>query len=224
MARNTEAVCRMCRREGIKLYLKGLRCDSDKCALSESRGGERNDKIKMRHPRPAPGVHGARRGKVTDYGLHLREKQKVKNFYGVLERQFRQYFKMAERMKTNTGDALMMLLESRLDNVVSRLGFAASRSQARQLVRHGHILVNGRRMSIPSYLVRPGDEIAVKTANAKLVEQAKITLVECQKYIPDFLGLGDGKDPVGHVLRKPGMDDCSVPDLKIQLILELCSK
>ena len=224
MARNTGAVCRRCRREGVKLYLKGFRCESDKCALSESKGGDRNDRIRMRHPRPAPGIHGARRGKVTDYAIHLREKQKVKSFYGVLERQFRQYFHTAERMKMNTGAALMMLLESRLDNVVSRLGFAASRAQARQMVRHGHITVNGRRMSIPSYLVRPGDVIAIRPGQPKVLEQVKMTLAELQKYIPEFLGLTEGAEPEGHVLRRPGMDDCSAPNLNIQLILEICSK
>ena len=178
----------------------------------------------MRHPRPAPGIHGARRGKVTDYAIHLREKQKVKSYYGVLERQFRTYFRTAERMKANTGEALMMLLESRLDNVVNRLGFAASRAQSRQLIRHGHILVNGRRMSIPSYLTRPGDVIAIRAGQPKVLEQVKMTLAENQKYIPDFLGLTEGKEPEGHVLRRPGMDDCSVPQLNIQLILEICSK
>ena len=135
MARTTGPVCRLCRRESIKLFLKGTRCDTDKCAVTRRQG--------------VPGMHNFRRGKLTDYGVHLREKQKVKHYYGVLERQFRQMFKEAQCSKGNTGTALMSLLERRLDNVVHRLGFALSRAQARQIVRHGHILVNGRRVDIP---------------------------------------------------------------------------
>ncbi len=135
MARTTGPVCRLCRREGMKLFLKGTRCDTDKCAV-----------IARQNP---PGMHTFRRGKLTDYGMHLREKQKVKHYYGVLERQFRQYFQEAQRAKGNTGEALMTLLESRLDNIVHRLGFGLSRSQARQMIRHGHITVNGRRAGHP---------------------------------------------------------------------------
>src|SRR5437868_1137506 len=132
MARTTGPVCRLCRREGMKLFLKGSRCDTPKCAV------ERRDS--------APGMHNTRRGKLTDYGVHLREKQKVKHYYGVLERQFRVYFQQAERSKGNTGETLMSLLERRLDNVVHRLGFGQSRAQARQLIAHGHITVNGHRV------------------------------------------------------------------------------
>ena len=148
MARTTGPVCRLCRRDGLKLFLKGSRCDTPKCAI------ERRD--------TPPGMNQARRGKLTDYGIHLREKQKVKHYYGVLERQFRGYFALAEKGKGNTGEALMMLLERRLDNIVHRLGFGQSRAQARQLIAHGHITVNGHRVDIPSYLVKANDMIRVK--------------------------------------------------------------
>lgn len=140
MGRITGPVCRLCRRDGLKLFLKGSRCDSPKCAFE-------------RRPTP-PGVQQKRRSKPTDYGLRLREKQKLKHYYGVLERQFRTYFARAERGKGNTGETLLSLLERRLDNVVHRLGFAASRAAARQMVMHGHITINGRRVDVPSYLVR----------------------------------------------------------------------
>src|SRR3990170_6537789 len=154
MARITGPVCRLCRRDGLKLFLKGTRCDTPKCAI------ERRD--------TAPGMHQYRRGKQTDYGLHLREKQKVKHYYGVLERQFRRYFEKAEHTKGNTGDVLMSLLERRLDNVVHRLGFALSRSAAKQLISHGHITVNGKRVDVPSYLVKVGDVIRIKNRSKSL--------------------------------------------------------
>ena len=154
MARTTGPVCRLCRRDGLKLFLKGSRCDTPKCAI------ERRD--------TPPGMNQARRGKLTDYGIHLREKQKVKHYYGVLERQFRGYFARAEKGKGNTGEALMMLLERRLDNIVHRLGFGQSRAQARQLIAHGHITVNGHRVDIPSYLVKPNDLIRVKNRSKSL--------------------------------------------------------
>src|SRR6516162_5320436 len=147
MAREIDYKCKMCRREGIKLFLKGSRCDSPKCAI------ERRDQ--------APGMH-TRRGKLSEYGVRLREKQKLKRFYGVLERQFRRYFELASRSPENTGEQLLTIMERRLDNVVHRLGFAPSRAAARQLVLHGHITVNGHRASIPSMLLRAGDVVAVK--------------------------------------------------------------
>ena len=140
MARTTDPVCKLCRREGIKLYLKGTRCDSPKCAI------ERRDQ--------APGMH-VRRGKPSEYAIRLREKQKLKRFYGVLERQFRRYFALASRSPENTGEQLLTIMERRLDNVVHRLGFAPNRASARQLVSHGHIAVNGRACAIPSLLLRP---------------------------------------------------------------------
>src|SRR5580700_10253390 len=148
MARQLDYQCKLCRREGIKLYLKGARCESPKCAI------ERRN--------VAPGMHGYRRGKPTEYGVRLREKQKLKRFYGVLERQFRRYFTLASRSPENTGEVLLSIMERRLDNIVHRLGFASSRAGARQLVSHGHILVNGRVATIPSLLVKAGDAIAAK--------------------------------------------------------------
>ena len=147
MARYTGAVCRQCRREGMKLFLKGERCYSGKCAIDRRSY--------------APGQHGQSRKKYSEYGLQLREKQKVRRYYGVLESQFAKYFEMAEKKKGVTGDNLLSIVESRLDNVVYRLGFAMSRPEARQLVRHGHFTVNGKKVNIPSYLLNVGDVIAV---------------------------------------------------------------
>jgi small subunit ribosomal protein S4 len=208
MARNIEAVCRKCRREGFKLNLKGSRCDADKCAFNRRSN--------------APGMHGARKGKLTDYGVHLREKQKVKNYYGVLEKQFRKYFDMAERMKGNTGKVLMGLLERRLDNIVYRLGFGASRSQARQWVSHGHIQVNGRRVNIPSYLVRLGDEITVRN-RPKSTKAVKAVIDEGLRDVPDFLLRENTSSPKGVVMRLPTADDVNLP-VESALIVELCSK
>src|SRR3954447_5540949 len=148
MARTLDPVCKLCRREGVKLFLKGTRCESPKCAIER-----RNT---------APGMHGYRRGKLSEYGIRLREKQKLKRFYGVFERQFRRYFAIASRSPENTGETLLTILERRLDNVVHRLGFAPNRPSARQLVLHGHITLNGQRCSIPSLLLKPGDMISVK--------------------------------------------------------------
>jgi small subunit ribosomal protein S4 len=192
----------------MKLFLKGTRCDTPKCAV------ERRD--------TAPGMHQYRRGKLTDYGVHLREKQKVKHYYGVLERQFRNYFHEATRSKGNTGDTLMSLLERRLDNIVHRLGFGQSRSQARQLVRHGHITVNGRRVDVPSYLVRAGDVIRAKN-RAKSLQAVQANASENHRQIPDFLSLIEGPIPEGRVSRLPEAFDCSIP-VQTQLIIELCSK
>lgn len=208
MARQTGAVCRLCRREGIKLFLKGTRCDTPKCAV------ERRDN--------PPGQQQARRGKMTDYGTHLREKQKVKHYYGVLERQFRLYFAEASRSKGNTGESLMSLLERRLDNVVHRLGFGQSRAQARQMVTHGHITVNGRRLDIPSYLVRPGDVVRVKN-RTKSLNLVHANLAETQRQVPDFLSRLDGDLPEGRVNRLPENDDVSIA-VQTQLIIELCSQ
>jgi small subunit ribosomal protein S4 len=207
MARTTGPVCRLCRREGMKLFLKGNRCDTPKCAV------ERRDSV--------PGVH-MRRGKLTDYGIHLREKQKVKHYYGVLERQFRTYFAEAARSMGNTGDTLMVLLERRLDNVVHRLGFGHSRAQARQLVCHGHITVNGRRLDIPSYLVKTGDVIRVKNRK-KSLHAVQSILAEAHRQVPEFLSRLDASIPEGRVSRMPESLDVSIP-VQTQLIVELCSK
>ena len=208
MARYTGPVCRMCRREGGKLFLKGTRCDTPKC------GVERRDS--------PPGSQSFRRGKMTDYGLHLREKQKVKHYYGVLEKQFLRYYQRADRTKGNTGEVLMSLLERRLDNVVHRLGFGLSRAQARQLVSHGHITVNGRRVNVPSYLVRVGDVIRVKD-RPKSLGAVEASLSEFGREVPDFLVRVDGPKPEGHVVRLPEAEDISIP-VQPQLIVELCSR
>ncbi|MHB1034442.1 MAG: 30S ribosomal protein S4 [Pirellulales bacterium] len=208
MARHTGPVCRLCRREGMKLFLKGSRCDTPKCGI------ERRDTV--------PGMQ-TRRGKSTDYGLHLREKQKVKHYYGVLERQFRVLFDQATRSKGNTGERLMCLLESRLDNVVRRLGFGQSPAQARQVVAHGHITVNGRRVDIPNYLVQPGDVIRVKN-RPKSLQLVQSNLTEHPREVPDFLSLvTEGGMPEGQVTRLPEAADVSIP-VQAHLIIELCSK
>ncbi len=164
----------------------------------------------------------SRRSKPTEYALRLREKQKVKRYYGVMERQFRNYFEHAERTKGHTGDALMVLLERRLDNIVARLGIAQSRSQARLMVTHCHITVNGRLLNIPSYLVRAGDVIRIKV-RTKSQTLAQANRVAHGREVPDFLSLSDSPELEGHVLRLPGPADVSIP-ARTQLIVELCSK
>ena len=208
MARNTGAVCRLCRREGLKLFLKGDRCFKEKCAF-ERRGY-------------APGQHGRRRTKVQNYGIQLREKQKVKRMYGVLERQFRGYFARAARSKGITGANLLQTLERRLDNVVYRLGFASSRSMARQLVSHGHIQVNGRKMSIPSALVKPGNVVALREKSQKN-EQVKICVDTAKgRGVPAWLEL-DADQFRGTVRQLPARDEILMP-IQEQLIVELYSK
>jgi small subunit ribosomal protein S4 len=167
-------------------------------------------------------MHGIRRGKLTDYALHLREKQKVKVYYGALERQFRRYFQMASRSKKNTGEALMSLLERRLDNVVYRLGFASSRRQARQLISHGHIMVNGRKVDVSSYLTRVGDRIRPKD-RPKSMERVRAALQESTRPVPDFLARIEDPVPEGQVVRLPELADVSIP-VQTQLIIEFCSR
>ena len=208
MGRITGPVCRLCRRDGLKLFLKGSRCDTPKCAFE-------------RRPTP-PGVIQKRRPKPTDYGLRLREKQKVKHYYGVLERQFRTYFARAVRGKGNTGESLMALLERRLDNIVHRLGFAASRAAARQMVMHGHITINGRLLDIPSYLVKPGDLVRVKN-RIKSLQLVHAAIAENRREVPDFLSRIEGAIPEARIDRLPGADDVSLP-VQTNLIIELCSK
>ncbi len=208
MARYIGSVCRLCRREGMKLFLKGERCYSEKCAVTR-----RNY---------APGQHGQRRPKPSEYGLQLREKQKVKRIYGVLERQFRGYFARADRRKGITGENLLLTLEQRLDSVVYRLGFASSRAQARQLVCHGHFLVNNRKVDIPSYLVKTGDVIQVRERSRDL-EPIKTALetVE-QRGVPPWLEL-DKEEFKGIVQQLPTRDQITLP-IQEQLIVELYSK
>jgi small subunit ribosomal protein S4 len=208
MARYIDNKCKLCRREGMKLFLKGQRCFTDKCALS------RRD-----YP---PGVHAQRRSKVTDYGLHLREKQKLKRIYGVLERQFRLYFKEAERLKGNTGENLLSLLERRLDNVVLSSGFALSRNHARQLINHGHFRVNARRVDIPSYRVRPGDKVSVKDGDKTKKLVADAVEVNKSQVVPDWLSVtGDSMET--EVVALPRREHVPHP-IQEQLIIELCSK
>lgn len=209
MARYAGPVCRLCRREGMKLFLKGERCHAEKCAV------ERRN--------VPPGHHGkGRKAKLQGYGLQLREKQRVKRMYGVLERQFRRYFHEADRRKGITGETLLQLLESRLDNVVYRLGFATSRPQARQLVRHGHFLVNGRRADVPSYSLRAGDRVSVK---AKSVGNPAIAYAREEvkgRGVPEWLELGvDGQE--GRFAAVPTREQLNLP-VQEQLIVELYSK
>ena len=209
MARYVGPACRLCRREGMKLFLKGERCYGEKCAI------ERRN--------VPPGQHGkGRRARMAGYGLQLREKQRVKRMYGVLESQFRRYFKQADRKKGVTGETLLQLLEKRLDNVVYRLGFATSRPQARQLVRHGHFTVNGRRADIPSYSVRAGDKVAVRKNSVK--NPAIIYAMEEVKGrgIPEWLQL-DPENLAGLLTSIPTRDQLNLP-VQEQLIVELYSK
>ncbi len=209
MARYTGSVCRLCRREGMKLFLKGAKCYTEKCPVSKREY--------------APGQHGqGRRIKLSNYGLQLREKQKVKRTYGVLERQFKRYFHIAERAKGVTGEKLLQQLEQRLDNVIFRLGFAASRAQGRQLVRHGFVTVNGRRVTIPSYSVRAGDivQIVGSEGGVRMVRQ---TLEQVKdRGVPLWLEL-TVDDLKGKVLRPAQRADIQMP-VQEQLIVELYSK
>ena len=209
MARYAGPVCRLCRREGMKLFLKGERCHAEKCAV------ERRN--------VPPGHHGkGRKAKLQGYGLQLREKQRVKRMYGVLERQFRRYFHEADRRRGITGETLLQLLESRLDNVVYRLGFATSRPQARQLVRHGHFLVNGRRADVPSYSLRAGDRVSVKAKSANNPAIAYAREEVKGRGIPEWLELGaDGQE--GRFAAVPNREQLNLP-VQEQLIVELYSK
>ncbi|HEX6853546.1 MAG TPA: 30S ribosomal protein S4 [Candidatus Polarisedimenticolaceae bacterium] len=202
------AVCRLCRREGMKLFLKGDRCFKEKCAF-ERRGY-------------APGQHGRRRSKVQGYGIQLREKQKVKRMYGVLERQFRNYFQKAARRKGITGANLLQMLERRMDNVVYRLGFASSRAMARQLVAHGHFQVNGGNVNVPSALVDAGDVIVLHESSRKN-EAIKMCLDTAKgRGVPSWLEL-DADNFRGSVKQLPGRDEIQLP-IQEQLIVELYSK
>ena len=208
MARYTGAVCKLCRREGKKLFLKGDRCYTDKCAMNKRAF--------------APGQHGQGRTKTSDYGQQLREKQKAKRFYGVLESQFRGYFEQAERRPGQTGENLLSILESRLDNVVYRLGFAMSRAEARQMVSHGHFTVNGRKVNIPSYQVKPGMIVALKESSRSL-EKFKAN-VEANSFrpVPKWLEY-DANNMMAKVAAVPARDDIDLP-IEEHLIVELYSK
>ena len=208
MARYREALCRLCRRESEKLFLKGDRCYTEKCAVE-----------RRKYP---PGQHGQRRKKMSDYALQLREKQKAKETYGVLEKQFKRYFYQAERKSGITGSNLLQLLELRLDNIIYRLGFASNRRQARQLVLHGHITVNDKRVNIPSYLVRINDIIGIKETSKKIaVVEENISKIE-HRGMPGWVEL-DMNNLKGKVLHYPSRDEIEIP-VQEQLIIELYSK
>jgi small subunit ribosomal protein S4 len=208
LARYCGAVCRLCRRENTKLFLKGERCYTDKCAVD-----------RRQYP---PGQHGQRRSKLTDYGDQLREKQKLKRMYGVLEKQFKNYFQKAAQQKGITGENLLFFLERRLDNIVYRLGFAASRNEARQLVRHGHFSVNGRKATIPSLLVRPGDTVSLSEKSREIGKIKESLEVASRRGIARWLEL-DAASFTGKLVSLPAREELTMP-IREQLIVELYSR
>ena len=210
MARYTGPVCKLCRRENTKLFLKGDKCMSEKCTMNDP-------KVKI------PGPHGDRRRKLTEYGTQLREKQKTKRYYGVMERQFANYFEMATKVKgLTTGEALLQILERRLDNVVYRLGFAMSRAEAKQLVNHGHFTVNGRKVNIPSYLVKEGDVVAM-TDKSKDSDKIKGVLeANSAKPVVKWIEK-DSENVKGKIVALPTVEDIDLP-IEVHLIVELYSK
>jgi len=209
MARYTGAVCRLCRRENQKLFLKGDKCFSEKCCVAKRSY--------------APGQHGqGRNRKPSEYGLQLREKQKARRFYGVLERQFERYFKLAEKRPGITGENLFSILESRLDNVVYRLGFAMSRPEARQLVRHGHFTVNGAKVNIPSYLVKPGDVIAIKPKSLESEKIKSVLEANASRPVPKWLELNP-ETHTAKVVSLAAREDIDLP-VEEHLIVELYSR
>jgi small subunit ribosomal protein S4 len=209
MARYLGPVCKLCRREGGKLYLKGDRCFSEKCSVS-------------RRPYP-PGQHGQGRIKLSEYGLRLREKQKMRRIYGLLEKQFAAYYVSASHLRGPTGEEMIGLIERRLDNVVHRLGFGASRRQARQLVRHNHILVNGRRLNIPSYTVSPGDKVELREKSRKIAYVAAALASAEGRPAPGWLEVDKDKF-VGTVKSMPIRDELNEPALKEQYVVEYYSR
>ena len=209
MARNLDPKCKQCRREGEKLFLKGEKCFTDKCGIE-----------KRSYP---PGQHGQRRGgRLSDYGVQLREKQKLRKIYGILEKQFRSYYAEADRLKGVTGENLLQLLESRLDNVVYRMGIGVSRSESRQLVRHNSITVNGNRVNIPSYQVKPGDQVAVAEASKNQLRVKAATEAADERGFPEWVEV-DVKKLTGIFKNKPQRDDLP-PTINESLIVELYSK
>ncbi len=208
MGRYTGPVCRLCRREGNKLFLKGERCYSDKCAV------ERKSY--------APGDHGSSRRKPSEYGMQLREKQKVRRIYGIMESQFKMYFEKADNAPGVTGENFLALLERRLDNVIFRLGFAASRNEARQIVQHGHVLVNGRKLDIASYIVKVDDKIEIKESSKDMKRLGEVIELNLDKEIPAWLDVNfDNKQ--GKVLAEPEREDVKMP-INEQLIVEFYSR
>lgn len=208
MARYTDAKCRLCRREGEKLFLKGDRCYTDKCGVE-----------RRKYP---PGQHGQRGGKMSDYGIQLRAKQNVKRTYSILERQFRKYFYEAEKRRGVTGETLLQFLELRLDNILYRMGFASSRSQARQLVGHKHFMVNGRVVNIPSFRVKPGDAIEVREKSKRVPDIVESIGSAERRGTPEWLEV-DASAFKGKVLHVPSREEIPIP-VQEQLIVELYSK
>ncbi len=214
MARYTGPVCRLCRREGLKLYLKGARCDGPKCPIVKRQPAKNFP----------PGQHGQRRTRrPSEFGLQLREKQKVRRFYGVMESQFHKHFVEAERRGGVTGDNLLQILESRLDNVVYRMGFADSRRQARQLVRHGHFTVNGRKTNIPSFLVKPGDVVSVRPQSRSRTYFTDYGEVLNSRRAPDWMSM-DVNALSGRIMNLPGRDQIEVPAFNEALVVEHYSR
>jgi small subunit ribosomal protein S4 len=208
LARYTNSVCRLCRREGLKLFLKGERCYTDKCAIE-----------RRNYP---PGEHGQGRPKFSEYALQLREKQKVKRMYGVLENQFRLYFQMAERSRGITGEILLQLLERRLDNMIYRMGFATSRAEARQLVRHGHFQVNGRKLNIPSALLKPGDVVGLRERSRNVARVQEALAQAEHRGAPDWLEV-NREGFSARVKTLPTRAELTMP-INEKLIIELYSK
>jgi small subunit ribosomal protein S4 len=210
MGRYLGSSCKQCRREGVKLMLKGIRCETAKCP------------VEKKHRNLAPGMHGWRRGQVSEFGVRLREKQKVKRYYGILEQQFMRCYRRAERGKGNTGEALLQLLERRLDNVVYKLNFAPSRKAARQLISHGHVYVNGRKVNISDYTTKIGDKITIK-GSAKSVKKVKEQLESNPNFSTQgWLQLSREK-PEATIVGLPSRDDVQIP-VEEQLVVEFCSR
>ncbi len=210
MGRYLGSSCKHCRREGMKLMLKGIRCETAKCPVEKK---QRN---------LAPGMHGWRRGRASEYAVRLREKQKVKRYYGLLERQFMRYFHKAERMKGNTGETLLQLLERRLDNVVYKLNFVPSRKAARQLIAHGHICLNGRKVNISDYTTKIGDRVTIK-GSQKSLKKVKQQLESNPSFATQSWLQLDREKPEATIVAFPGRDDVQIP-VEEQLVVEFCSR
>ncbi len=210
MGRYLGSSCKQCRREGMKLMLKGIRCETSKCPVEKK---QRN---------LAPGMHGWRRGRLSEYGVRLREKQKVKRYYGILNRQFMRYFYKAENMKGNTGETLLQLLERRLDNVVYKLNFAPSRKAARQLICHGHLHVNGHKVDISGYSVKIGDKITIKSSE-KSAKEVKVQLESNPNFVVQNWMQLDREKPMATIVSLPNRDDIQIP-VEEQLVVEFCSR
>lgn len=210
MGRYLDSSCKLCRREGVKLMLKGIRCETAKCPIEKK---QRN---------MAPGMHGWRRGKLKEYAIRLREKQKVKRYYGLLDRQFTKVFHQAERIKGNTGQTLLQLLERRLDNVVYKLNFAPSRKAARQLIVHGHIYVNGRKVNIGDYITKTGDKIRIK-GSEKSIKKVKQQLESNPNFTTQNWLQLNREEPSATVVALPSREDVQIP-VEEQLVVEFCSR